>query len=145
MPPKILIIDDEPGVAKVVGMTAQKLGMECNAVTHSVGAVETFVAYRPDVVLLDMIMPDKDGIDVLNEILATGIPTRIALISGYGDGYLRLAESLAAFHHSEELPVLRKPFRSAELVNLLTRLTAAPPLPTGSDRPLIPADSFQRV
>ena len=128
MSPKILIIDDEPGIAKVVGLTAQKLGMECRALTDSIDAVETFSAYRPDVVLLDMIMPGKDGIDVLNEMLATGIPTRIALISGYGDGYLRLAESLAAFHNTEALPVLRKPFRNAELVDLLTRLIAAPPL-----------------
>jgi two-component system response regulator MtrA len=124
MSPKILIIDDEPGIAKIVRMTAQKLGMECRSLTDSVGAVEVFKEYRPDVVLLDMIMPGKDGIDVLNDMLATGIPTRIALISGYGDGYLRLAERVAVFHHSKELPILRKPFRTAELVDLLTRLVS---------------------
>ena len=124
MSPKLMIIDDEPGIVKIVGLTAQKLGLEYSAVTGSIGAVEAFIEYRPDVVLLDMIMPDKDGIDVLNEILATGIPTRIALISGYGDGYLRLAESLAAFHNMAEMPILRKPFRNAELVELLTGLMA---------------------
>ncbi len=142
MPPKILIIDDEPGIARVVGITAAKLGMECRSLTRSVDAVEMFMAYRPDVVLLDMIMPDKDGIDVLNEILATGVSTRIALVSGYGDGYLRLAEGLAAFHHADELPILRKPFRNAELVSLLNELVSEPQPGLGRSSP--PGDTAQR-
>jgi FixJ family two-component response regulator len=66
-----------------------------------------------------MIMPGKDGIDVLNEILATGVQSKIVLVSGYGDGYLNLAEGLGAFHGSERFPILKKPFRNAELVDLL--------------------------
>ena len=45
-----------------------------------------------------MIMPEKDGIDVLNEILLTGIPVKVVLTSGYSDSYLRLAEGVAKFH-----------------------------------------------
>jgi len=119
MPPRVMMIDDETGITKVVGMTASKLGCSFRSVTKSEEAVENFLEYRPDVVFLDMIMPGKDGIDVLNEILATGIATKIVLVSGYGDGYLNLAEGLAAFHGSDRFPILKKPFRNAELVELL--------------------------
>ena len=52
------------------------------SLNSSAQATETFIAYRPDVLFLDMIMPEKDGIDVLNEILLTGIPVKVVLTSG---------------------------------------------------------------
>ena len=52
------------------------------------------------------------------------MPTKIVLVSGYGDGYLNLAEGLAAFHGTERFPILKKPFRNADLVALLTEMTA---------------------
>ncbi len=71
-----------------------------------------------------MIMPEKDGIDVLNEILLTGLPVKVVLTSGFSDSYLRLAEGVAKFHENPDVSVLRKPFRRQELVKLLTELTA---------------------
>ncbi|MBS0639027.1 MAG: response regulator [Acetobacteraceae bacterium] len=123
MPQKVMMIDDEAGIAKVVGLTAERLGLDFRSVTTPEHAVDQFLEYNPDIVFLDMIMPGKDGIDVLNEILATGVPTKIVLVSGYGDGYLNLAEGLGAFHGSDRFPILKKPFRNAQLVELLTGMT----------------------
>ena len=75
-------------------------------------------------------MPDKDGIDVLNDIMNTGIPTQIVLTTGVSEGYLRLGQAIARFHGVEPLRVLRKPFRHIELVELLTNVGDAR-LPTG--------------
>ncbi len=124
MTPRIMMIDDEAGITKVVGLAAEKLGFNFRSVTDSDQAVEQFLDFHPDVVFLDMIMPGKDGIDVLNEILSTGVPTRIVLVSGYGDGYLNLAEGLGAFHGTDRFPILKKPFRSAELISLMTSMTS---------------------
>ena len=126
MAQKIMMIDDEAGITKVVGLTAEKLGLDFRSVTGSEQAVEKFLEYSPDIVFLDMIMPGKDGIDVLNEILSTGVPTKIVLVSGYGDGYLNLAEGLAAFHGTDRFPILKKPFRNAELVALLSDMAPPP-------------------
>jgi two-component system, OmpR family, response regulator MtrA len=122
MPAKVMMIDDEVGVTKVVGLAAAKLGFGFRSVTNADEALEQFLEYQPDIVLLDMIMPGKDGIDVLNEILATGARSKIALITGFGDGYLNLAESLATFHGSDRFPILKKPFRNEQLVALLTEM-----------------------
>ena len=115
MPGKLLIVDDQAGITKVVSLIASQAGFETRAVTSSADATETFIDFRPDVVILDMIMPEKDGIDVLNEILLTGIPARFILTSGFGDGYLRLAEGVAKFHDANRVSILRKPFRREEL------------------------------
>ena len=119
MAKRLLIVDDQAGITKVVGLIAGQLGMEFKALNSSANATEAFIEYRPDVLILDMIMPEKDGIDVLNEVLLTGIPTRIILTSGYSDAYLRLAQGVAHFHDSDLVTVLKKPFRRHELIAAL--------------------------
>ena len=123
MPKKLLIVDDQTGITKVVGLIARQLGLEFKALNDSVTATEEFIDYRPDILILDMIMPEKDGIEVLNEVLLTGIPAKIVLTSGYSDAYLRLGEGVAKFHDSGQVSVLRKPFRRTELMSLLTELS----------------------
>jgi CheY-like chemotaxis protein len=124
MPKKLLVIDDQTGITKVVEMIARQLGLNARSVNSSSQAVETFLAFKPDVLMLDMIMPEKDGIDVLNEVLLTGIPVKVILSSGFSDSYLRLAEGVAKFHQNPHVSILRKPFRREELMKLLTELTA---------------------
>ncbi len=124
MPKKLLVIDDQTGITRVIGLVARQLGLNARTVNDPSQATDTFIAFKPDVVMLDMIMPEKDGIDVLNEILLTGIPVKVVLTSGFSDSYLRLAEGLARFHENEQVAILRKPFRRAELVRVLTAMTA---------------------
>lgn len=119
MSKKLLVIDDQQGVAKVVGLIASALGYETRLLTCPTRAIDVFIDFNPDVVILDMIMPEKDGIDVLNEILLTGMHPRIVLTSGFSDGYLRLAQGVARFHANDDIAVLRKPFRRDELVAVL--------------------------
>ncbi len=119
MPKKLLIVDDQPGTTKIVGIIAQRLGLEFKAVHDPCLAVAEFIAYRPDILILDMIMPELDGIDILNDVLLTGFPASIVLSSGYGDAYMALAAGVARYHGIPTPPMLRKPFRRAELEELL--------------------------
>jgi DNA-binding NtrC family response regulator len=123
MPKKLLVIDDQTGITKVVEMIARQLGLDARSLNSSAQATEVFIAFKPDILMIDMIMPEKDGIDVLNEILLTGIPTRVVLTSGFSNAYLRLAEGVAKFHDSNQVSVLKKPFRREELMNLLKDLS----------------------
>ena len=122
MAKKLLVIDDQSGITKVVELIARQLGLNARSLNSSAQATETFIAFRPDILILDMIMPEKDGIDVLNEILLTGLPVKVVLTSGFSESYLRLAEGVAKFHDNPSVSILRKPFRRDELIDLLTRL-----------------------
>ncbi len=117
---KLLIVDDDAGLTKAYARIGTEAGFEVRVVNDSLKATEAFLAFKPDIAVIDMIMPEKDGIDVLNEMLLTGVPARIIVTSGYGDAMLRLAKSLAEFHASGRVSVLKKPIRRAELENLLT-------------------------
>lgn len=124
MAKKLLIIDDQTGITKVVEMIAKQVGLNARSLNSSSQATETFIAFKPDILMLDMIMPEKDGIDVLNEVLLTGHPVKVVLTSGFSDSYLRLAEGVAKFHDNPNVSILRKPFRRDELIGLLQRLAA---------------------
>jgi CheY-like chemotaxis protein len=112
------MIDDQAGITRIVGFVARELGLEFKAINSSLAATEAFLEYRPNIVIIDMIMPEKDGIDVLNEILTTAIPAQIVLISDFGDGFLKQGTDLAAFHGTQ-VSTLEKPFRRAALSKLL--------------------------
>jgi len=119
MEKRLLIVDDDVALTRVAALTADTLGIRTVQVNDPAHALDSFVTLRPQVVILDIFMPEQDGIDVLNEVLLTGIPTQIVLTTGGGDDLLRLAQDAIQFHGMAEAPVLQKPFRRAELVEVL--------------------------
>ncbi len=116
---KLLIVDDDAGLTKAYARIGTDAGFEVRVVNDPLNATEAFLAFKPDIAVIDMIMPEKDGIDVLNELLLTGVPTRFIVTSGYGDAMLRLAEGVAKFHSNGRVSVLKKPIRRAQLEQLL--------------------------
>ena len=122
MSKRILIVDDQVGLTRVIGMVAKQAGFEPMIVNAPQDAIQAFLDFRPQFVMVDMIMPEMDGIDVLNQILLTQEPTRVILTSGYGNAYLRLGKAVAEFHDMRKVSVLRKPFRREELLTLLDDL-----------------------
>jgi DNA-binding NtrC family response regulator len=119
-PTRLLIVDDHAGMTMSIRMVAESLGYECRTVNHPEEAARAFAAFGPDVLILDMMMPEKDGLDVLDEILAMGTEAKIILTSGYGDGFLRMGERMVRQNQRKQVLFLKKPFRREELVGLLT-------------------------
>ena len=68
MPKKIMIIDDEPDSVKVVTIRLRAAGYEVLAATNCEDASGLLDTTTPDLVLLDVMMPDKDGYEMCNEI-----------------------------------------------------------------------------
>jgi CheY-like chemotaxis protein len=122
MPKRLLVVDDDVRLTRLVALTAAQLAIVTRQINDPSQALETFMEFKPDFVLLDVFMPEVDGIDVLHEILLTAIPTHVVLTSGAGEELLDLAREAMRFHGAGEAIVLAKPFRRAELVEVLTRL-----------------------
>lgn len=116
---KLLVVDDQDSITKIVSRIAGELGYEVRTVTDPSAAFAVFEEFRPDVLIIDLVMPEVDGIDVLHAVLAAGTAARIIIMSGYGKSYLRLGESVAAFHNYAQITTLAKPFRRTELMALL--------------------------
>lgn len=65
---KILIVDDDENICEVIKMYAQNAGYATKISNDGKSAEEMFLEYKPDLVLLDIMLPHIDGIDVLKWI-----------------------------------------------------------------------------
>lgn len=123
MPKRVLIVDDSERMTRIISKAAALAEFDSRQCNDPHQALDTFIEFQPDVVVLDMCMPEKDGIDVLEEILLTGTKARIILTSGYHPGYFHVAGEVAAFHRHDNISFLQKPFGRERLVRELTRAT----------------------
>ncbi|WP_372734953.1 MtrAB system response regulator MtrA [Nocardioides sp.] len=72
---RVLVVDDDASLAEMLTIVLRQEGFDARSVTRGDEALRTFRDYRPDVVLLDLMLPGKDGIDVCKEIRAeSGVP-----------------------------------------------------------------------
>jgi two-component system, OmpR family, response regulator MtrA len=72
---KVLVVDDDAALAEMLGIVLRTEGFDSRVCPSGDGALAAFRDYRPDVVLLDLMLPGKDGIDVCKEIRAeSGVP-----------------------------------------------------------------------
>ncbi|WP_368489150.1 response regulator [Clostridium sp. BJN0013] len=65
---KILIVDDDENICEVIKMYVESAGYEVQIANDGKSAETTFLEYKPDLVLLDIMLPNIDGIDVLKWI-----------------------------------------------------------------------------
>jgi len=81
---RVLVVDDDASLAEMLTIVLRQEGFESRMVTRGDQALEAFHDYRPDLVLLDLMLPGKDGIDVCKEIRAeSGVP--IVMLTAKGD------------------------------------------------------------
>lgn len=81
---RVLVVDDDAPLAEMLGIVLGQEGFESRVVPRGDAALAAFRDYRPDLVLLDLMLPGKDGIDVCKEIRAeSGVP--IVMLTAKGD------------------------------------------------------------
>lgn len=72
---RVLVVDDDTALAEMIGIVLRSEGFEAVFCDHGDRALEIFRQTRPDLVLLDLMLPGKDGIEVCREIRAeSGVP-----------------------------------------------------------------------
>ena len=83
--PYILVVDDEPDIRELVREILEDEGFQVGVAENAAAARESRRARRPDVTLLDIWMPDTDGITLLKEWSEGGeIETPVIIMSGHG-------------------------------------------------------------
>src|SRR5437660_9742647 len=126
--PTILIVDDSLSVRKVAERMLTEAGLEVAAVSSGEEALDWMSTKRPDLVIADVIMPDKSGFDVCAFVRSNAAlaDTPVILVSGFVDEELtRQAEACRADG------IIKKPFQAAALrervLHLLSARKAQPP------------------
>jgi CheY-like chemotaxis protein len=121
----ILVIDDDRSFRRMVNLVLTRAHHAVIEAQDGVEGLQLFTSLNPDVVISDIIMPDKDGIQLIREIRALNPTIHIIAMSGggaaIGMGYLGAAGKLGADRR------LAKPFRPTELTEMVEQLLADGP------------------
>ena len=115
----ILVIDDNSMFRRIVAEVLGRAGHRVHQAADGEAGVAAFRRLRPDLVVTDIVMPEKEGIEVIRELRGEAPHLPILAMSGScsrGDFYLHAATALGAD------AALAKPFRPAELVGIVADL-----------------------
>jgi two-component system response regulator MtrA len=124
---RILVVDDDTALAEMIGIVLRTEGFEPSFCEDGAAAVEAFRTVKPDLVLLDLMLPGMDGIEVCARIREeSGIP--IIMLTAKSD----TADVVKGLESGADDYVV-KPFNPKELVaRVRTRLRPTPQTPTDS-------------
>jgi DNA-binding response OmpR family regulator len=78
--PRILVVDDEPDVVRLVEFRLQREGFEMLTATDGRSGLDLLDTEKPDLIILDIMMPLMDGMEVLREIRSHRGTSRIPVI-----------------------------------------------------------------
>ena len=120
---KVLIIDDDPALLRLMSMAFQAAGFSTVAADNGRNGIRMAQALRPDLVITDIVMPDIEGIGAIRAIKGAKRPPKVIAISGAGRS--RGADYLSWAKHLGADDVLAKPFRMSELLKMSHAVIAA--------------------
>lgn len=115
--PRVLVVDDDEALAEMLHIVLRSEGFDARLCHAGDTAVDAFREYRPDLVLLDLMLPGRDGVDVCRDIRAeSGVP--IVMLTAKSDT-TDVVDGLEAGADD----YVAKPFKTQELLaRIKTRL-----------------------
>jgi DNA-binding NtrC family response regulator len=116
---RILVIDDEPEIASLLGMAVEESGHEAITATHGALALALLESTRPDAVFLDVVMSPLTGIDVLREIRGRYPDLPVILITGNAS-----SDQVAEAERLGITDCVQKPFALTRVDQVVNRLRA---------------------
>ena len=119
---RILLIEDEPKIASFVTEGLRSVGMQVDLAEHGVDGLQAILLAQYDLVVLDIMLPGMDGIEVMRQARSKGITTPIIVLSAKAD----LPDRLLGFDIGAN-DYLAKPFFMEELIARIRALLGRNP------------------
>ncbi len=120
---RVLIVDDAIFMRKMISDILVENGMEIvGEADTGAKAIERYKELRPDLVTMDIIMPEMNGIDAVRKILEYDAQARIVMCSALGQQAL-VQEAITAGAKD----FLIKPFNAARVVEVIAKITSQVP------------------
>ncbi len=109
MKAKILVIDDDQQFNSMVCMILVDAGYDVKSATNGMEGLKMFMKERPDLVITDLYMPEKEGLEAIMELRQTDKTVKILLVSG-GSPHMKMSEMFTMAGMFGADAVLPKPF-----------------------------------
>lgn len=116
----ILVVDDDPQVLEVVGEMLRLEGYDVATAADGREALAKFRSQEFDLVITDLIMPEKEGLETIVEMKQ--LRKTVPLVAMSGGGRIGPMDYLATARTIGAVATLAKPFARSELISLVSNL-----------------------
>jgi CheY-like chemotaxis protein len=123
---QILVVDDEVAIADTLALILQTQRYEARVAYSAERAIEVIAEWRPDLAILDVILPEMNGIDLAIVIKANYPRCHVLLFSGHANTAMLLEEAGKKGH---EFEILAKPVHPGLMLERTSALLTAPDEP----------------
>ena len=113
---RILIIDDEEELRDMLRLTLEAVGHDIEMASDGQDGLERYREKPADLVITDIVMPRKDGLETIEELRRDHPDVKIIALAAYGDSLLPMATDLGADD------AMRKPFSRRDLLEAVDGL-----------------------
>ncbi|MGV3774095.1 MAG: sigma-54-dependent transcriptional regulator [Verrucomicrobiales bacterium] len=153
MKQKILVVDDESAIRSLLGTVLAKEGYEVSDAPDAAALKDLFTGPAPDLILLDLKLPDADGLDLLPQVKKTWPTTEVIILTGYAtiDGAV-MATKLGAydfqkkpFDHKSLLLSVERALEHKELTEQASSLRKALATMSNGTSPIFQSPSMKTV
>ena len=146
----MLVVDDNQPFGEFVRKVAESAGFEVEVATHGKAFKERYGAFKPTTVMIDLMMADIDGIELVQWVAARKAPARVIVATGYSPEYASRAKTLGEGRGLDTVTTLIKPIKPARLRRILDELTNETVAAAGKGRDNVaersgPADSCDDI
>jgi DNA-binding response OmpR family regulator len=122
---RFILVDDDPHIGTVVRRIAESCGFEVETTTRANEFKAACESRCPDVIALDLAVPDCDGIELLRYLGESNCQAQILIISGMGHKMLEIAEHLGRARGLKMSGLISKPMHLTDLRTVLERVRDA--------------------
>lgn len=114
-----IVIDDDIAICKILEQTIKKnqLGRVLSILTTGKNAKDTILKINPDIVLIDLLLPEVDGIEIVKNIIWSGYKGKVIMISQVEEG-----EMISNAYKSGILFYINKPINMIETISVITNV-----------------------
>lgn len=119
----ILLVDDMPAIRRAVGRLLGAAGHRITEAGNGSEGIAALATDKFDLVITDILMPGKDGIEVIMHVL--GMPNRPRVLAMSGGGAQVPADTALLLARTKADATMTKPFENEQLVGAVHRLLAA--------------------
>lgn len=113
--PKVLVVDDEPDICEILGLFLKENGYGFLQANDGKQALAKVKKEKPEIVILDLAMPQMTGLEILRRIKKDSKETNVVLITAYRD-----AEKIVEAFHLGAIDCVFKPFDFKRLKKVLS-------------------------
>lgn len=111
----MVVLDDNFDFARLVERVAESAGFSVTVAKNASGFRKAVQSLPPSTIVLDIVMPDADGVELVQWLAEQGYRDRVVLVSGFDPLYALQAQRLAEARGLMDIVRLRKPVSIEEL------------------------------